>query len=148
MGIDFRARRAGLIAFAGLALVAGCGEEPPELSEVGGVVTLDGEPLPEVTVTFMPLRGEGEEPKASSTAVTDDAGNYSLTYRARGETLPGAAVGSHVVVLGDRRAAMQRDDPVPSRVPSTYAQAGSSPLKVTVTDAPEQQIDLEVRSGR
>ena len=70
---------------------AGCGgPEHPEVGRVNGVVTLDGQPLPEATVMFQPTNGR------ASIATTDSAGRYSLIYL---DGVPGALLGAHTVVI-------------------------------------------------
>ena len=69
------------------AWIAGCGPDY-ELGRVSGVVTLDGSPLPQATVTFS--RGEGR----MAVGVTDEEGRYLLQYTHRQE---GAEPGTHTV---------------------------------------------------
>jgi hypothetical protein len=52
----------------------GCGEGGPTLGKVTGKVTLDGKPVPDVAVTFMPTEG------GSGSGITDASGNYELTH--------------------------------------------------------------------
>ena len=74
-----------------LACLAGCGKpEHPEVGRVSGVVTLDGQPLPEATVMFQPTNGR------ASIATTDSAGKYSLIYL---DGVPGAKLGEHKVII-------------------------------------------------
>jgi hypothetical protein len=71
--------------------LAGCGgPEHPEVGRVSGVVTLDGQPLPEAIVMFQPTQGR------ASIATTDSAGKYSLTYL---DGVPGALLGAHKVII-------------------------------------------------
>ncbi|MCR9231751.1 MAG: hypothetical protein NXI29_12120 [bacterium] len=48
-----------------LCLTVGCGDsagsDQPDLGTVSGVVTMDGKPLPAVTVTFTPTEGRPSE---------------------------------------------------------------------------------------
>lgn len=54
---------------------SGCSSsDQPELGQVNGVVTLDGEPLIGAVVTFMPTAGR------PATGTTDENGSYELTY--------------------------------------------------------------------
>lgn len=75
---------------------AGCNSgQPPAVKTdmVEGVVTLDGQPVPGATVTFLPVQdGAG----ASATGMTDASGKYTLTAvgagigaQAGAGTLPG-----------------------------------------------------------
>lgn len=74
-----------------LVSLSGCGgSDAPALGQVKGKVTLDGTPLADANVTFMP-----EKVRASS-GTTDSEGNYELTY-IRDEM--GAAIGNHKVVI-------------------------------------------------
>jgi len=66
--------------------LVGCGGS--NLGQVSGKVTMDGEPLPNVMVTFVPQAGG-----RSSTGTTNAAGEYELVYV--GET--GAEIGTHKV---------------------------------------------------
>ncbi|MEZ6128175.1 MAG: carboxypeptidase-like regulatory domain-containing protein [Planctomycetaceae bacterium] len=80
-----------LLVLASLCSMIGCGaaSDKPETGEVKGVVTLDGQPLPEARIVFAPVDG-GQ----SSEAISDAQGNYELTYRGEEK---GAKVGSHKV---------------------------------------------------
>ena len=72
---------------------AGCSSNPaiyPEVADVVGVVTLDGQPLEGATVTFAPEAGR------ASSGVTDSAGRYSLHYTG---SIRGAMLGSHRVMI-------------------------------------------------
>jgi hypothetical protein len=69
----------------------GCGGPAhPDVGRVSGVVTLDGQPLPEATVMFQPAEGR------ASIATTDSAGKYSLIYL---DGVPGAKLGPHTVII-------------------------------------------------
>lgn len=84
------ARTAGVIA---VMFLVGCGGGPGDgltLGRVEGVVTLDGEPLPNAHVAFAPIGSEG----ATSLAKTDEAGHYDLRYK---RDMMGAVVGKHSV---------------------------------------------------
>ena len=71
-----------------LALVGGCGSDGPEIAEVEGQVLMDGQPLPDATVTFEPAGGR------SSLGRTDEEGRFELRYSS---TESGALVGDHAV---------------------------------------------------
>ena len=67
----------------------GCGGSGLDLAPVSGRVTLDGEPLANVTVTFLPKDG------ASASGRTNDNGEYELTTIAE----KGALLGEHTVTV-------------------------------------------------
>ncbi len=79
----------------GVALVVfglGCGRSSgPSLGTVTGTVTLDGEPLSGVRVTFVP-----QEKGSPSYGVTDENGSYRLYFN---QKRFGAELGTHNVVL-------------------------------------------------
>lgn len=80
------------VILIGMVSLPGCGGggNTPELGEVEGVVTLDGKPLPEAQVDFIPAAGR------PSMAETDANGKYRLQYTADNE---GAIVGPHTVKI-------------------------------------------------
>lgn len=69
---------------AAMALVAGCGPGGPEIASVSGRVTMDGKPLPNASVIFIPENGR---PAGAS---TDSNGNYTLNFaQGRKGAIPG-----------------------------------------------------------
>jgi hypothetical protein len=63
------------LAFVGSVLLTGCGRgDRPPLGYVTGRVTIDGEPLVGVIVTFLPESGR------PAVATTDADGRYELEY--------------------------------------------------------------------
>lgn len=84
-------------AFLLAALALGCGGSEYDLAPVSGVVTLDGQPVPQAIVVFQPAGGKDKpNPGPSSSGSADAQGHYEL------KTLDGAAgavVGSHRVKI-------------------------------------------------
>ena len=76
-----------------VAVAAGCGGE--KLAPVSGVVTLDGAPLADASVTFQPVAQGGIDAGSGSYAKTDAEGRYTL--RTVTGDRRGAVVGKHVV---------------------------------------------------
>ncbi|MFH1265855.1 MAG: carboxypeptidase-like regulatory domain-containing protein [Planctomycetota bacterium] len=83
---------AGLLLAGPLLAAAGCGGagDRPELGQVVGTVTLDGNALAGATVTFQPKQGK------SSRGLTDAQGHYELIYL---RDIKGAAIGPHKVMI-------------------------------------------------
>ncbi len=82
-------------AACGALLAVGCGKPvapPPPLGVVAGSVTLDGQPLPKASLSFVPTGTQGH----GSNAVTNEAGRYELTYDG---SHAGAVIGSHRVEI-------------------------------------------------
>lgn len=131
--------------FGLLLLLAGC-SPPPEVGSVIGLVTLDGEPLPEAFVRF-----EGEA-GWQATAVTDDEGLYELVA---GDGRLGAVVGGYKVIVHDARSFAAPTDkesdgdesppPPAPRIPAVYGNIARTPLTANVEPG-EQSIDLPLSS--
>ena len=147
-------------ALAPVALVAlaplGCGGGP-EYADVDGTVTLDGKPLPDVEVVFMPNPGPGSSAGAAR-CLTDAAGRYRLrTQRAE---RAGAVVGKHVVVINDVAAypaPIVNDGAPPNlppgvnykqgklRVPPNYSRPTETPFRDIEVRPGTQSIDFDLK---
>lgn len=150
----------------GLSLVllgvflAGCsgGPEKPDLYPLTGVVTLDGEPLANANLTFIPVAGRMTGGPVAI-AVTDDAGRFEA--QTAGE--PGAAVGEYSVTVtasagggpvsvevdsADYERMMSGEQPVESTspVPAVYSNAAESKLTATVAAGDKNDVTLELVS--
>jgi hypothetical protein len=143
-----RTRLAGLAAliFWSLGAVSGC-SRGPSLAPVEGTLKMNGKPLANVQVEFLP---EINGPR--SRGVTDKEGKYSL---ATDDQRAGAVVGSHRVLLYDLQAFDDKPPPGkkkdrdvvpvrPSRVPTRYTEVDNTPLKKEVRKEPND-IELEVK---
>jgi hypothetical protein len=135
-----------------VGLAGGCNRSP-EVSEVSGVVTLDGKPLPDVEIVFMPDPGAGTYgPRAS--CYTDAEGRYRLaTDRLKKE---GAIVGTHRVIFNDIAALPPVDVPAgdaaprkpqPVRVPQLYADPAVTPFKDVQVKSGGQTLDFDLKTS-
>lgn len=65
-------------------LILGCSDQkmadPSEAVEITGVVTLDGKPLREAEVTFIPA--DGDPLVGPALSITDSKGNYTMSVNA------------------------------------------------------------------
>ncbi|MFH1299945.1 MAG: hypothetical protein ABIK07_02705 [Planctomycetota bacterium] len=113
-----------LISVFPLIFSVGCGgsgaSDQPELGTVSGVVTMDGQPLANVMVTFNPTQGR------PSIGKTDEAGNYELGYLREAK---GALIGTHVVSITTPQEAptpsgQTYNDPVPAKYNSKTTLTG------------------------
>jgi hypothetical protein len=132
--IAIASKRALMLAFAGLlALSAGCSRQV-FTDTVEGTLTLEGAPLADVHVEFVPEVPEGTSAPGSS-AVTDAKGFFRLTRNDNQK--PGALVGKHRVVVFAGRPAQSKDDMNAGSaslvLPPVYANASKTPLTVEVT---------------
>jgi len=136
--------RALLFALLPLAAFA-CGSNP-QVAPVSGVVKLDGVPLPDAVVEFLPDPDRGTT-GPRSTATTDEQGRFRLTCDDGRE---GAVVGFHRVLVQDARAfppprgrAGAATMTPASRIPERYGKVTGTPLSVEVKADP-QTVTLEV----
>jgi len=119
-----------LVLFSG-CMGGGADKLQPELGQVNGVVTLDGEPLPNALVDFVPAAAGH-----ISSGTTDASGGYTLAYDA---TNAGAALGEHVVRISTKIGAVGDPEKVPARYNAL------SELKATVK-AGENTINFDLLS--
>lgn len=103
--------------------LAGCSNTPddmPKIAPVSGVVTLDGQPLPDAEILFQPTSGR------ASTGMSDENGEYTLLFN---RNTYGAKVDNHDVSI------------------ITYKQFDEtlSKLTATVTDG-DNVINLDLKS--
>lgn len=115
-------------------VTAGCGGGAGyDVAPVSGKVTLGGEPVANVLVTFQPTGG-GEDPGPGSAAKTGADGSFTLNLIAA-ESKPGAVVGSHKVTLVEQSDSVggEEDDsggePVVYKLPES-ARDGSTTFEV------------------
>jgi hypothetical protein len=131
-----------------LPTATGCGSSP-QFVEVSGVVKLDGKPMPDALVEFLPDPEKGTHgPRASGK--TDTEGRFRLV---RDDERVGAVVGFHRVLIQDartfpptRRESGGKLPVMPhSRISERYATASDTPLRQEVKAEP-QNITLELAS--
>ncbi len=146
-------RQAWLVS--ALCLASGCGQSPPPAT-VEGTLRLNGEPLDNCLITFLP-EPDQEPVRPHSTGVTDRRGYYRLRLADQRE---GASVGRHRVIVQDLSVSMgvrrrdhgtvdQKTDQAvlkarPSRVPARHRTPATTPLKQETSPGP-QVIGLDVR---
>jgi hypothetical protein len=131
------------VAMMGLVLtgpLSGCGKEPPPpIIAVEGVVLLDGAPLNNVQVRFMPQIEHGAEYIA--TGVTDRAGRFQLMCNGQS----GACAGENYVVIAEAG--------IPARLQGEEAQAhlaeylrslGGRPLPPRYANPAESPLTAQV----
>jgi hypothetical protein len=128
--------------------LAGCGggaSDAPETVPVKGVVTYKGQPVPKLSVGFIPDGGKGK--LASGT--TDAAGKFALMTDKPGD---GAVVGPYKVAISfvpDEIPEMPgfpgSEKKVESPIPAKYADSATSGLKQTVDkDASKNNFTFEL----
>jgi hypothetical protein len=167
-------RRTSLGLLLAPLLSAGCGRGP-NLAPVQGRLLLDGKPLQNIQVTFIPDTNQNSF-GPNSTGITDEDGHYELVCD-DDDRRPGAVVGAHRITLIDLEAVTlparahrppgmrpeaqekgRREPPVgpdlsshsngvpKRRLPAVYMELAQTPLKKQVEPG-SQMINLEVTTS-
>jgi hypothetical protein len=135
--------RLAIACAAALGGGAGCGtDDTPPIGIVSGTVTRGGQPIPGLTVSFLPDDGR------PSWGITDDYGQYTLHWD---EDHDGAEVGRHKVCVAFD-ASLQADDS--GRDAATKGKAKAKPAPMTERRAivekygiATSELTKEVKSG-
>jgi len=151
----FRTIPGAVVVFAAALVLSGCSKSPPPIVPVEGVVLLNGKPLPNASLQFIPTQsGLGME--YISVGTTDEFGRFWLSCNGQA----GACAGENLVTVvegpapagarglsAEAQAEMSRyyaglkNRPIPEN----YNSAARSPLKVVVTAA---QSDYKIEMTR
>lgn len=138
-----------LVVASLLVLVSGCGGAPagPTLYAVKGKLTVEGEPLPNATVTFQPASGP------VATGMTNANGEFTL----KTGTQEGAVAGTHQVAIVATSGEKIMENPTPddlaamslsgkplpqpkSLIPERYSKFETSQLTATVSEDPSKNV--------
>jgi hypothetical protein len=137
----------GLVLGAALCL-SGCARVPPPVVEVEGTVYLDGKPLPQAQVQFIPeLQGFGAE--MNSSAVTDDKGRFQLTCTFQDQ--PGAVVAKHHVLVSDPPTPEEyrsQDERTQARFAQYLAKLKNRPIPPDYATFSKTPLVVEVKAGQ
>ncbi|MDR1271343.1 MAG: hypothetical protein LBK82_17690 [Planctomycetaceae bacterium] len=139
-----------MILFCAFVFVIGCSPNVTYLptEHVQGIVTLDGVPLDDALVTFIPVNTDG----IAASGYSNTEGIYQLTA-VGGEPQKGAVTGDYIVTVNKIKIKMVKTpSPYPGEEPTetaeqtpilhkNYLNAKTSPLKVTVIKG-KNKIDL------
>jgi hypothetical protein len=129
--------------------VCGCSRGVP-LGQVEGTLQMNGAPLPDAMVTFIPE----DRQLPQSTGISNAEGHFELRCN---NGAMGAAVGDHRVTVIDAAGApagkSKDDDELPegadappSRVPQKYTRPDKTPLRQSVSSG-SQNIAIELKAG-
>ena len=126
------------MAVVGILTAAGCSSNPaiyPEVADVVGVVTLDGQPLEGATITFAPEAGR------ASSGVTDSTGRYSLNYTG---SIRGAMLGAHRVMIKkmvqDKAATPSKAEQLMDKATNLMLQDAGLPLTTAANDKKSEPL--------
>ncbi len=119
----------------------GCAQDGPEIAGVEGTITMDGEPLADASVVFIPENGR------PAGAATDSSGHYVLTFTAGRE---GTMPGKNKVQISTAADPSETPDgePVPARpetIPMKYN--AQTTLEFTVEADKKNIANFDLESG-
>lgn len=118
---------------------SGCGGgSAVDTVPASGIVTLDGEPIEGVTVTFMPQTGGADK---IGYAVTDSQGHFDVATRGG---MPGLAVGSYRVLF--QKLTMPDGSPIPADVMAADVDARNA-LPAIYSDSDQAAMTAEIPEG-
>src|SRR5262249_33745479 len=128
----FFAASAMWLALAGCSASSG-----PQIVAVRGTVTLDGEPVENAIVEFVPQTGR------PASSATDELGQYDLAYT---DSIKGAVTGTHLVKISTGRELVTQEGAVVQQaVPETIPARYNSQSELTAEVVPENAvIDFEM----
>ena len=142
-----------LSATVAILLLAGCNSSMFEFADVEGRVLLDGQPVQEARVVFMPAaQGPNGEAGPYSQGRTDADGRFKLKSV---EESPrnGAVVGPHKIIVSTKKARLDPDQmdveiiESPETIPHKYTYYKRTPLTFSVpsggTDSAELLLDSD-----
>jgi hypothetical protein len=128
-----------LLLAIGLLVYAGCDAGDPNLGTVTGKITLDGEPLADALVEFVPTGGAG----SVSYGRTDANGEYEMEFA---RDTVGASIGENEIRITTGDVALDdagKEVRVPEKVPARYNVNTELTREVT---SGRNRIDLELTS--
>jgi hypothetical protein len=135
-----------LVGLGGLMSLAGCAHRLPPIVPAKGMVLLNGKPLPNASVTFVPML-EHFGANSNSTALTDENGEFTLTCMYNNQ--PGAVVGTHVVLVTEPPVPDELRKEQDGRVIANYrAKFGNRPIPPEYSTVSQSPIKIEVKEGQ
>lgn len=128
-----------LFVLCGLSGCLGDGSDPlPDLYEVTGIVTLDGQPLEGAKVVFEPEEVREKGRRRASSGTTGADGTYQLNYNSNAS---GATRGKHKVMIF--KMPNDSDEAGEQLIPAKYNEKTELTAEVTEGD---NKIDFDLQS--
>ncbi|MBA4031887.1 MAG: hypothetical protein C0478_13495 [Planctomyces sp.] len=125
------------VAICSLCLVGCSGvSDAPDLGLVTGTVTMEGEPLSGVQVTFQPVQGR------PAFGVTNASGKYELTYI---RDTRGCKIGPCKVIIGSGEERL--DNTSEEGDGAAAMQSSSEESQIPARYGPESELTAEVHPG-
>ncbi len=134
------------VALLAVCVLAGCesGPQLPKTVPAEGVVTLDGQPVSDVTIIFI-----AEVGTYNATAVTDAQGKFALkAFPEKSGAVPGKYKVEMTKTIVEK-ATPKKDEPnvnLKFGLPKKYANISTSGLAKEITEAGDKDIKFELSS--
>lgn len=136
------------------ALIAGCGDSKFQYAPVSGQVLLDGNPVPNARITFMPsASGQHGEAGPYSNGETDEEGRFQLES-VDDDPTSGAVVGSHRVIVSTKRSHLDPSNPdieiidKQEVIPFPFNDYRKTPLVFDLTPEGSETADFAIESSK
>jgi hypothetical protein len=131
-----------LLALTVLGVITtGCSESGPEIYEVSGTISYQGEPIPNIDIIFVP---EDTVNFKESRATSDDEGKFVMSYTYE---LDGVAPGAHTIYVEDPAAlhgGQSSTDASYVAICQKYGSEETSTMTLTVdSDLVDHALDFE-----
>jgi hypothetical protein len=125
-----------LVPVVVLACLLGCTMSGPEIVPFGGIITHNGQPVPNVRILFQPSQGR------ASWAISDENGRFALEYDGDHK---GAKVDSHTVYVVDEGASI---DPTAALAGVARKKRAPELAEAIARHAPEKsKLQVEVKKA-
>ena len=131
---------------AALLAAIGCGKNPPDVKPAQGVVTLNGQPAPNLMLQFSPITWPEGTPVLAATAVSDAAGKFVLLAH---DGRPGVTAGKHKVTVLDNNLNVEEENgpnakKLVNRVPRSYSATTTTPIEIEIV-AGQSEYEVNVK---
>jgi hypothetical protein len=128
-----------VVALLLIVSLTGCSGSASGVAEVTGTITMDGSPLANAVVTFVPT-----EMGSPSYGRTDQSGIYTLQYT---REVSGAVIGEHRVRISTMSSGdPDSDPPIPASPETVPAQYNSQSELLRTVESGSNTIDFELDS--
>jgi len=153
-----------IIAFTFLLVISGCGPSGPPVQFVEGTVSVDGELLEGVTVTFCPTSTDGNPDDLTrplmASGTTDEKGHFRLSAVQGGAIGGGTTMGEYAVAIVKKintrpPPVVRQGDPPPTPAmtrpifhyytPEIYERQETTPITVEVNRG-RNRFDIDLKS--
>ena len=116
-----------------ILILVGCGKSGPEIAPVSGRITVNGQPMENVDITF---QLDGSKPPSSGR--TDKDGHYELAYK-RGQM--GGMVGQNTVRISVSSELVHK----PPKIPPEYNT--QSKQQVEIKSGQKNTFDFDIKTA-